>query len=367
MIRSATLDDLDALVRLEQKCFDTDRLSRRSFRYMLTQAKADLQVATEAGQLLGYALVLHHRGTPLARLYSIAVSATARGRGIGNALLDAVETLAVERGCHSLRLEVGTSNKPAIQLYTARGYREIARLFDYYENHGDALRMEKSLLDRLPTPHTDVPFYAQSTEFTCGPAALLMAMTSLDSSVHPDRREELRIWRESTSIFMTSGHGGCGPLGLALAAHRRDFDVRIAVSRDGPLFLNTVRSELKKEVMRVVHADFTDAVAAAGIPVRHDAPGIGELREAMQQGYRIIILVSSSRLYQERFPHWLVITGIDDRFVYAHDPYIDTDTHKTATDSINIPLRHDVFTAMTKHGKKTARAMLMLKYRGTGK
>ncbi|HAD44322.1 MAG TPA: ribosomal-protein-alanine acetyltransferase, partial [Alcanivorax sp.] len=36
--RPARPEDLDALVDLEQRCFDGDRLSRRSFRHWIRQA-----------------------------------------------------------------------------------------------------------------------------------------------------------------------------------------------------------------------------------------------------------------------------------------------------------------------------------------
>ena len=40
------------------------------------------------------------------------------------------------------------------------------------------------------TIHAD----AQTTDFTCGPACLLMAMAALRSQRPPSRREELRLW-----------------------------------------------------------------------------------------------------------------------------------------------------------------------------
>ena len=40
MIRAAALDDLDALVGIENRCFDSDRIPRRNFRYLLTKANA---------------------------------------------------------------------------------------------------------------------------------------------------------------------------------------------------------------------------------------------------------------------------------------------------------------------------------------
>ncbi len=64
-LRPAGVDDLSALVELENRCFDYDRLSRRNFQWMLTRAHASLTVAEGDGGVLGYALVLFHEGTSL--------------------------------------------------------------------------------------------------------------------------------------------------------------------------------------------------------------------------------------------------------------------------------------------------------------
>ncbi|HEX6927945.1 MAG TPA: peptidase C39 family protein, partial [Gammaproteobacteria bacterium] len=218
MIRTATLADLDALYDLETRSFDSDRLSRRSFRRMITQAHADLLVYEIAGVLEGYALVLYHKGTHLARLYSIAVDSAARGRGLGRILLQAAEAAALARGCITMRLEIRSDNTAAANLYRDSGYRQFGTWLDYYEDHADALRMDKSLARHLKPDLANVPYYRQTTEFTCGPAALMMAMAAIDPAIDFNRRLEFRLWREATTVFMTSGHGGCGPFGMALAA-----------------------------------------------------------------------------------------------------------------------------------------------------
>ena len=61
---------------------------------------------------------------------------------------------------------------------------------------------------------------------------------------------------QATTIYMTSGHGGCGPHGLARAAFKRGLSVRVAVNTDDALFIDSVRQEQKKEVMqRIQQAD----------------------------------------------------------------------------------------------------------------
>lgn len=144
-IRLATLADLDALVGLEERAFSQDRISRRSFRHFLHHRSNRLWVATRGEALLGYVLVLFRRGTALSRVYSIAVSAEARGAGVAGALLDEAERMAVAANCMVMRLEVREDNAPAIALYERRGYHAFGRLLDYYEDHAPARRYQKAL------------------------------------------------------------------------------------------------------------------------------------------------------------------------------------------------------------------------------
>ncbi|ROM33210.1 ribosomal-protein-alanine acetyltransferase [Pseudomonas poae] len=144
--RVATPADVPGLMALEQHCFTTDRLSSRSFQWMINRAHGRLWVAERDGQLLGYALLLFRRGSALARLYSIAVAQAARGGGLGLQLLARMEGCALEHGCTALRLEVRTDNPVALTLYERNGYRRFALIDDYYADHTAALRLEKPLL-----------------------------------------------------------------------------------------------------------------------------------------------------------------------------------------------------------------------------
>ncbi len=174
-LRPAGADDLSALVELENRCFDYDRLSRRNFQWMLTRAHASLTVAEGDGGVLGYALVLFHEGTSLARLYSIAIDPRARGIGLGQKLLEAAEQAARDNDRAYMRLEVRPDNRGAIALYERNGYRPFATVRDYYEDHSEALRFEKRIRNPGHDQRRHVPFYRQTTDFTCGPACLLMA------------------------------------------------------------------------------------------------------------------------------------------------------------------------------------------------
>lgn len=145
-IRPARLDDIPALLALEERAFTGDRVSRRGFRHLLTRANAATLVETIGGDIRGYALLLFRKGSALARLYSFAVAPEHRGQGIAKALLAAVERTACERGCAALRLEVRRDNAMARTLYHKAGYREFGSYADYYDDHMDAVRMAKPLV-----------------------------------------------------------------------------------------------------------------------------------------------------------------------------------------------------------------------------
>ena len=144
-IRRATPMDLPALLALERSAFTTDHLSLRQYRQHLISPTAIVLVAVDKTGLLGTALVFFRRESDLARLYSIAVAHGARGRGVGEALLAAVERSARERGARRMRLEVHQGNASAMRLYERRGYVRFAERLGYYENGGHAWRYEKEL------------------------------------------------------------------------------------------------------------------------------------------------------------------------------------------------------------------------------
>jgi len=360
VIRTATTADLDGLVELEARSFETDRLSRRSFRYMITRANARMLVAEDEGAVAGYALVLFSRGTALARLYSIAVDGAVRGRGVGRQLLEAAEAEAVARGCVSMRSEVRRDNRASLQLFEKAGYKPFEELEDYYEDHMGALRFERTLAPQLALTQVRVPYYQQTTDFTCGPACLMMAMKALNRGLRLDRTLELRLWREATSIFMAAGHGGCGPFGLALAANRRGNTVELFVKQRGVFLVDTVRDPDKKEVMRVVEEDFLDRIREHGIPHHNRPARFAEVQELFAAGGIPLVLISSWRIYEERMPHWVVITGFEQRFIYVHDPFVDIEEGETVSDCVNMPIARSEFERMARYGRSGQRAVVVI-------
>jgi ribosomal protein S18 acetylase RimI-like enzyme len=151
-IRPARPADIDALVGLEARAFATDRLSRRALRHAITTPTSALLVVEAGGLIAGYALVAFRKGAASAHLASIAVDPGRARAGIGRALVQAAEALALARGVAGLRLEVRRDNPAAIALYRRLGYRECGSCEDYYEDGETALRFEKRLGEAAPPP-----------------------------------------------------------------------------------------------------------------------------------------------------------------------------------------------------------------------
>jgi ribosomal protein S18 acetylase RimI-like enzyme len=361
-IRAARAEDLDRLLVLENRCFEHDRLSRRSFRHFLSSDTASCLVAERDGELLGYVLVLFHGRTALARLYSMAVAPEHRAQGLGRILLDAAEAVALDGGAAIMRLEVHPANFAAIALYRRAGYLEFGIYRGFYEDDSDALRMQHVLVPRLQPDLSGVPHYRQTLEFTCGPAALMMAMKALNRRLRLDRRLELSLWRESTTIFMTSGHGGCSPHGMALAAWRRGFAVELFVNDDAPPFLDTVRTPDKKEVIRLVHQEFLEEIRRTDIQVHRQPLSADELSARVAAGAIPVVMISQYRIYGDKEPHWIIVSGCDQRFIYAHDPYI-SDAHVTTTDRVSIPILRREFELMARYGRSRLQAAIIVSKR----
>jgi hypothetical protein len=74
LIRSAKLSDLDQLTGIEKRCFQTDLISRRQWRYLLTRSHADILLSEDDEELNSYVMVLYSQATSVAYLYPISGS-----------------------------------------------------------------------------------------------------------------------------------------------------------------------------------------------------------------------------------------------------------------------------------------------------
>lgn len=89
-------------------------------------------------------LVLEGQEPGAGEVKALFVTEDMRGRGVGHALMDALETYATEQGVGLLRLETGIYQPESLGLYESRGYVRIPP-FGHYTDDPLSVFMEKTL------------------------------------------------------------------------------------------------------------------------------------------------------------------------------------------------------------------------------
>ena len=134
-VREATPADVGSIAGLlGQLGYPADIESVRPRLERLAQSPADeLFVAELGGQVVGLAGIhvspsLEHDGEA-AKVSAIVVDDAHRRRGVGSALLEAVETEARARGCALVFLTTAERRKDAHDFYRRLGWEETGRRF----------------------------------------------------------------------------------------------------------------------------------------------------------------------------------------------------------------------------------------------
>lgn len=132
-IRTATPDDLGAIMAIERASFPTDAWSEAMMAGELTGAHGQYLVAERDGDVIGYGGLRALAGAPDGDIQTIALSAAARGAGIGRALLRALLAEADARRVREVFLEVRADNDAARSLYASEGFDAIGTRPHYYQ------------------------------------------------------------------------------------------------------------------------------------------------------------------------------------------------------------------------------------------
>lgn len=140
-IKSATTDDVAALVKIEEACFSVP-WSAQSLRESLQNEASRFYLALADGEPAGYIGVQIFSGEGY--VTNVAVLPAYRRQGIARALVKRTMKNEME----FLTLEVRESNAPAIQLYTSLGFETVGKRPRFYrEPEEDALLMTKYFED----------------------------------------------------------------------------------------------------------------------------------------------------------------------------------------------------------------------------
>jgi len=100
-------------------------------------------VARREGVALG-CMALVRTGPDKGELKRCFVAASARGQGVGGALLLAAEAAAREQKMRAIQLETGNLNQAALRLYRGSGFHDRGPFGEYPDN-GVSVFLEKTL------------------------------------------------------------------------------------------------------------------------------------------------------------------------------------------------------------------------------
>jgi ribosomal protein S18 acetylase RimI-like enzyme len=132
-IRTVRVEDLRQLLQIEAEAAPKSRLAAWELLTLSLSYRETFLVA-EGDRILGYVVF-----SPKDRIISLVVGRKSRRRGIGTLLMQ--EVIRRSPGTR-LTLEVRVGNQGARSFYQKLGFRERARMPNYYPDGEDGLLME---------------------------------------------------------------------------------------------------------------------------------------------------------------------------------------------------------------------------------
>lgn len=163
MIRPATVLDAEAIAGIWNPWIRDTAVTFNAVEKQVNDVAALIVARTTAGHgfllatdddegtILGFATYAQFRasvGYARTMEHSIILAPSARGNGLGRALLSAIERHAAEEGAHQILAGVSAENADGIRFHLAMGYTEAARIRDAGHKFGrymDLVLLQKFL------------------------------------------------------------------------------------------------------------------------------------------------------------------------------------------------------------------------------
>jgi hypothetical protein len=165
-----------------------------------------------------------------------------------------------------------------------------------------------------------VPFYRQASQFTCGPASLMMAMKFFRPTIQLNRELELDIWRESNLVESY----GTSKEGLALAAARRGFSVYPMGPSHRHSFVGAIWHKIPmidSKILEVLYNDTRKKFRAMRLKNANRKIELTLMKRILRKSHVPLVLTSTSLFGdEEALPHWIVLTGYSNTDWYVNNP-----------------------------------------------
>ena len=170
-----------------------------------------------------------------------------------------------------------------------------------------------------------IPYYAQSSEFTCGPACVLMVFKLFDPSIKLNRSLEFEVWRQCNMI----GVRGADPFGMSVPLLDAGYEVHLMTQSRRMIDPDLWRGRLREH--RFTPEDARLAVfgiaenrkraLGRGLTVEHKPLTVERVVKYFSAGFIPMALVHMGVVHQLDIPHWVVVTDAGEDHVTFNDPY----------------------------------------------
>jgi len=171
----------------------------------------------------------------------------------------------------------------------------------------------------------NVPYYAQSSDFTCGPACVLMVMKHFDRDLEIGRELEFEVWRQCNMI----GVRGADPFGLSVPLLESGYDVRLITQRsrtvdDDDAWRRRLRRIFSSEEIELSifgMKENRERALRRRLPVKFKRPVVADILRGVRLDQVPIALVHMGVIHSLNIPHWIVVTDADREYIVFNDPY----------------------------------------------
>lgn len=143
LLRDFKPADLKTLQAMDAACFPTGvSYSIEELKGFIDHRGSKTWVAEEGDQIAGF-LVAQRTSDEDVYIVTIDVASASRRRGVGSALMEAVEKWGRKQGARLISLEAAVDNQAARAFYERHGFERLQRIAGYYDDGTDAWAMTK--------------------------------------------------------------------------------------------------------------------------------------------------------------------------------------------------------------------------------
>ncbi|WP_062465711.1 peptidase C39 family protein [Demequina maris] len=216
-------------------------------------------------------------------------------------------------------------------------------------------------------PHEELGYYAQTTLYTCGAVAGLMAVEArgvvgFSGSSAGDRDREIGFWREATN------HPACEPIGLAVRLREEvgsgsggdDAPVAVALDRVGPVLLEDYQG-FEFDYRAELQEHSTARAEALGVPIARERVSMEELEARLRSGWVALLLVDEEPMHGVTGAHWIVAHAARDGMFLLEDPWVEDPAGESWVDTHDMPVAAADLDRMVRWGADGYRGIVWLR------